>query len=761
MPAVSQLTVLGRAIVADLLILAVVTCQDHGPVVHRARGISAVSTDSTGPVTFVGAGDIADCGGFLGDERTAALLDTIPGTVFTIGDNAYPNGSDADYANCYAPTWGRHKARTKPAVGNHEYYLGNADATWRYWGQQAGDSGKYYYSYDLGAWHIIVLNAEDSYVSASAGSPQELWLRADLAATNKRCIIAMWHEPRFYSSFSSGSVGFRPYLSAFWSDLYNAGAAIILNGHSHNYERFAPQDPAGNVDTLRGVVEFIVGTGGQKAYRPDSSIRVNSVVRGGDNGVIKFTLSDAGYSWQFIPVARATFTDSGSGMCPGNQPPVARPGGPYKSESAVAFDGSASSDPNQNVPLSYAWDFGDGATGTGVAPTHTYAAEGVYTVTLVVTDTKGLASQPATTTASIANQPPVVHAGADAWIPPGGTYRLSATFSDPGGAGEAPWAYTIAWGDGATDTGSTSRQDLPITASHTYVTAGSYAVLVDVTDKDGGTGSGGLSVLVDPTPPPMVVVGAGDIARCDRTNDEATAAALDTISGTVFTTGDHVYATGSLADFTTCYGPSWGRHQARTRPVVGDKDYLTTDAAGYFQYFGAAAAGDSGKYYYSYDVGGWHIVVLNSSISTSAGSLQERWLKADLAASAKKCTLAIWHYPRFSSTGTAVRSGVKPLWDDLYAAGAELVLNGHYNVYERFAPQDPAGVANANGIRQFTVGTGGQGTTSFDTPLATSELRNTGTYGVLKLTLSAGGYAWAFVPAGSGTFRDSGSTACH
>src|SRR5205085_938368 len=181
-------------------------------------------------------------------------------------------------------------------------------------------------------------------------------------------------------------------------------------------------------------------------------------------------------------------------------------------------------------------------------------------------------------------------------------------FSDPGGAGEAPWAYTIAWGDGATDTGSTSRQDLPITASHTYVTAGSYAVLVDVTDKDGRTGSGGLSVLVDPTPPPMVVVGAGD-----------------------------------------------------------------------FQYFGAAAAGDSGKYYYSYDVGGWHIVVLNSSISTSAGSLQERWLKADLAASAKKCTLAIWHYPRFSSTGTAVRSGVKPLWDDLYAAGAELVLNGHYN----------------------------------------------------------------------------------
>ena len=286
----------------------------------------------------------------------------------------------------------------------------------------------------------------------------------------------------------------------------------------------------------------------------------------------------------------------------------------------------------------------------------------------------------------------------------------------------------------------------------------------DRTIGPGGPAGSGVMASVG-TVVGQVLVGAGDIARCDRQNDEATASILDTIPGSVFTVGDNVLGgSSSPPDFVNCYGPSWGRHKARTRPTIGHMEGFSPGSATYTQYFGAAA-GDPGKFYYSYDLGGWHIVVLNSGISTTAGSTQEQWLKADLAAHPAQCTLAMWHAPRFSSTSgngqPAVNDAVKPLWDDLYAAGAELVLNGHYNVYERFAPQDPAGVANANGIRQFTVGTGGQGTTSFDTPLATSELRNTGTYGVLKLTLSAGGYAWAFVPAGSGTFRDSGSTACH
>jgi len=264
-----------------------------------------------------------------------------------------------------------------------------------------------------------------------------------------------------------------------------------------------------------------------------------------------------------------------------------------------------------------------------------------------------------------------------------------------------------------------------------------------------------------------VLVGAGNIARCDRSNDEATAALIDNIPGTVFTAGDNVVVDGSAADFTNCYDPvtTWGRFKARTRPAVGDKEYVTADAAGYAGYFGSAA-GPAGSFYYSYDLGDWHIIVLNDQstfVPTSAGSPQELWLQADLAAHTNQCTLAIWHQPRFTSFNTPPRSSVKRLWDDLYAAGADVIVNAHYRNYERFAPQTPDGVADAqNGIRQFVVGTGGQ--TGFQTPsslLPTSEAFNSTTFGVLKLTLSAGSYTWEFIPAGSGTFRDSGSGSCH
>src|SRR5438270_140230 len=187
----------------------------------------------------------------------------------------------------------------------------------------------------------------------------------------------------------------------------------------------------------------------------------------------------------------------------------------------------------------------------------------------------------------------------------------------------------------------------------------------------------------DPPPPPppdaaAVLVGAGDVARCDLADDEATAALLDTIHGTIFTAGDNVYATDSVAsDFTNCYGPSWGRFRARTRPAVGHMEYWSPGAAAYWRYFGRAA-GDSGKGYYSYELGTWHVVVLNSSIAMSAGSTQEQWLRGDLATHPTFCTVAYWHMPRFSSVsyagGGQVEPAVKPLWDDLYAAGAELRL---------------------------------------------------------------------------------------
>jgi len=260
----------------------------------------------------------------------------------------------------------------------------------------------------------------------------------------------------------------------------------------------------------------------------------------------------------------------------------------------------------------------------------------------------------------------------------------------------------------------------------------------------------------------QVLVGAAEVTRCDNTNDEATALLLDDVAGTVFTAGDNIRASGSLTDFTDCYRPSWGRHKARTRPAAGAYEYQTAGATGYFDYFGAAA-GERDKGYYSYELGDWHVVVLNSNIDMAVGSVQEQWLRADLAASAKRCTLAYWNHPRFSSYSTLVRSSVKPLWDALYAAGAELVLNGHYRLYERFAPQTPDGLADPQaGIRQITVGTGGIGVDAFGTTVApNSDVRGSGTYGVLKLTLTSTGYSWQFVPVPGGTLSDSGSGSCH
>ena len=260
-----------------------------------------------------------------------------------------------------------------------------------------------------------------------------------------------------------------------------------------------------------------------------------------------------------------------------------------------------------------------------------------------------------------------------------------------------------------------------------------------------------------------VLVGTGDIARCSSPGAEATARLLDSIPGTVFTTGDHAYESGTATEFANCYDPTWGRHKARTKPSVGNHEYETPGAEPYFDYFGARA-GSPGKGYYSYDRGEWHIVVLNSNCSEAggcaAGSPQERWLKEDLAANATKCTLAYWHHPRFSSS--ANNSEVAPFWKDLYAAGAEVVLNGHAHNYERFAPQRPDGSRDTGrGIREFVVGTGGVNHGAFKTIKENSQVRNADTYGVLKLTLKPDSYDWKFVPVAGKAFTDSGTKGCH
>ena len=270
-------------------------------------------------------------------------------------------------------------------------------------------------------------------------------------------------------------------------------------------------------------------------------------------------------------------------------------------------------------------------------------------------------------------------------------------------------------------------------------------------------------------PPPdgqdPILVGAGDIADCSTATDEATARLLDNIPGTVYTTGDNVYNSGTSAEFRNCYEPTWGRHKARTKPTPGNHDYNTAVASGYYDYFGAAA-GARGKGYYSYDLGGWHVVALNSSCEKvggcSATSPMLTWLKQDLAANPRACTVAYWHHALFSSGEHGNSSVMKPAYQILYDRNADVILTGHDHNYERFAPQNPSGgLDTARGMRQFVVGTGGTSLRSFRAIGANSQVRNASTHGVLKLTLHSGSYDWKFLPVAGKTFTDSGSAACH
>jgi hypothetical protein len=270
---------------------------------------------------LVGAGDIAGCGTTPQDEATAALLDARPyATVFTLGDNAYPNGTPEEYTSCYGPTWGRAKARTFPAVGGHDYATPGAAGYFGYFGTAAGDPARGYYSYDLGSWHVIVLNSNCNEVGGcDAGSQQERWLRADLAAHPGLCTLAYWHSPLF----NSGSVhGSSPDTRPFWDALYEAGAEVVLNGDEHVYERFLPQAPDGRLDLAGGITQFTVGTGGYLLYDfaeilPNSAARIDDAA-----GVIELVLHAGSYEWRFLPIPGEVSTDSGSASCHGASAPA-------------------------------------------------------------------------------------------------------------------------------------------------------------------------------------------------------------------------------------------------------------------------------------------------------------------------------------------------------------------------------------------------------------------------------------------------------
>ena len=255
------------------------------------------------------AGDISTCAN-NDDEATAKLLDANPqGLIALLGDNVYETATRSDYDNCYHPTWGRHLARTKPSAGNHEYATAGAAGYFGYFGAAAGDPAKGYYSYNHGAWHIIVLN---SNIARDAASTQVAWLRADLSANSgAACTLAYWHHPRF----SSATHGNNTSVQSFWDVLYEFNADVVLAGHDHSYERFAPQSPTGVADATRGIRSFVVGTGGRSHYSLGTRKANSQVFNGSTSGIMKLTLDATSYAWEFIPVAGQTFTDSGTGAC--------------------------------------------------------------------------------------------------------------------------------------------------------------------------------------------------------------------------------------------------------------------------------------------------------------------------------------------------------------------------------------------------------------------------------------------------------------
>jgi PKD domain-containing protein len=353
---------------------------------------------------------------------------------------------------------------------------------------------------------------------------------------------------------------------------------------------------------------------------------------------------------------------------PPNHPPVAVAGGPYNSTSGViTVDGSRSSDPDGN-PITFRWDFGDGASGDSVKMSHTYQTSGNFNVSLVVTDSKG-AKDTAATTAGIV---------------------LQETFT---------------------------------------------------------------------------LVGAGNVATCGTDNDTKTAAILDTIAGTVFTTGDNVFEVGSDSEYQNCYAPTWGKYLTRTRPTLGNHDYQSGNANGSFNYFGDRL-GPPGLGYYSYDLGTWHIIVLNDKGGSGIDQTQSQWLAADLDAhKSQRCTIAMWHVPLFISSNVpnwTVNPEHKPIWDMLYAGGVDVVLNGQQHNYERFTPMNPNGdVDTDKGIRQFNVGTGGESVDNFTVAIHPHSETRAAVFGVLKLSLKTDSYDWRFIPVAGATYADSGSGACH
>lgn len=321
----ATLVVAAALVVTSVPVAAVATFRSAGP--HPAPAAGA--PPEFAPGVLVAAGDVAcdprssmfahghGTATWCRAADTASLIRSIdPDVVLPLGDEQYDDGRITKFRRSYDASWGTFLDRTRPVPGNHEYGVHGAAGYFRYFGAEAGPTGRGWYSYDLAGWHLVALNSNCDQVGCLAGSPQYRWLAADLRAHPAACTLAYFHHPRF----SSGPHGNDPeaaWTRDLWRLLYARGADVILNGHDHLYERFAPMNPAGTVDRATGIREFVVGTGGAEHYWVDQ-VRWASQVRNADTfGVLQLTLRTDAYGWRFVPVAGGSFEDSGFGRCHG------------------------------------------------------------------------------------------------------------------------------------------------------------------------------------------------------------------------------------------------------------------------------------------------------------------------------------------------------------------------------------------------------------------------------------------------------------
>jgi PKD repeat protein len=397
--------------------LALVTCSVPSEVVDGPEFAIAPSSATA----ILAAGDIARCERTM-DEETAKVLDSLVlqypnGTVVPLGDLVYPEGSATFFNNCYTPSWGRFRSKTRPVVGSHEYDASStAKDYFDYFNGvgvndgKAGPRGKGYYSWNPNAyWHVIVLNSNSAYVPTRSGSAQDSWLAADLAANTRPCILAMWHHPRFYSQASPPLNPPSGYTTPLWQRLYAARADVILNASMHHYERFARQRPDGTADP-NGIRQFVVGTGGASGAS-FGAIEANSEVRANVVGLLTLKLGEGSYSWSYASIPSKPFRDEGTTPCHGGSAP---PGNAAPTASfshtctALSCSFTNTSKDSDGSVVSSTWVFGDGQGSSATSPSHTYSAAGTYQVRLTARDDDGATDQESksVTVSSQTNPPP-------------------------------------------------------------------------------------------------------------------------------------------------------------------------------------------------------------------------------------------------------------------------------------------------------------------------------------------------------------------